>query len=87
MAKHSSHILELAKLGAAHRYRELKAELSLLVQQFPHVRGGQARRLGSPAEAVKYPIQRKRHMSAAARKVVSQRMKKYWAAKRKPKEV
>jgi len=80
-----SHILELAKRGAEHRYQELKAELALLVRQFPHLRRGSANRLGSPAEAVKYPIgrRRRRKMSEAARNAVSERMKKYWTARRK----
>jgi hypothetical protein len=30
MAKHSSHILELARKGAKHRYRELRAEIAAL---------------------------------------------------------
>jgi len=35
MAKHSSHILELARKGAEHKYQELKAELAQLVKNFP----------------------------------------------------
>jgi hypothetical protein len=84
MSKHPSHILEFAKRGAEHRYQELKSELALLTQQFPHLRGGSARRLGSPAETVKSPIRRRRRkMSAAAKKAISERMKKLWAARRK----
>jgi len=88
MPRHPSHILELAKRGAEHRYQELKAELALLVRQFPHLRGGSANRLGSPAETVKYPIRRRRRrkMSEAAKKAISQRMKRYWATRRKAKK-
>ena len=37
MAKHSSHILDLARKGAEHRYQELKAEIAALVKHFPHL--------------------------------------------------
>jgi hypothetical protein len=40
MAKHSSHILELARRGAHHRYEELKAELETLARQFPGLARG-----------------------------------------------
>jgi hypothetical protein len=86
MSKHPSHILELAKRGAEHRYQELKADLALLMRQFPHLRGGSAHRLGSPAERVQSPIRRRRKMSAAARKAIGERMKKLWAARRKTKK-
>jgi hypothetical protein len=85
MSKHSSHILELAKRGAEHRYRELKAEIAFLWKHFPHLRGGAARRLGSRAETVKSRVRGRdrRKMSAAAKKAISQRMKQLWAARRK----
>jgi hypothetical protein len=85
MSKYPSHILEFARRGAEHRYRELKAEIALLARQFPHLRGGRASRLGSPAETVKSPIRRRRRrrMSAAVKKAISQRMKKFWAARRR----
>jgi len=35
MAKHSSHMLELAKRGAALRLRELANELDILLRAFP----------------------------------------------------
>ena len=37
MAKHSSHILALARKGAEHRYEELQAEIAALVKSFPQV--------------------------------------------------
>ena len=89
MAKHSSQILELAKKGATHRYHELKAELAALEKVFSHLRFGSA---VSPAmaDAIEKPTvgrRRKRsRMSAAQRKAVGLRMKKYWAAKRKAKK-
>jgi hypothetical protein len=87
MSKHPSHILELAKRGAEHRYQELKSELALLVRLFPHLRGGSASGLGSAAETVTSPVRRRRpKMSAAARKAIGRRMKKLWAARRKAKK-
>lgn len=88
MAKHSSHILELARKGAEHRIEELKAEIASLVKTFPHL-AGRGRRQGidvssEPAATVDR-IRRKRRMSPAARRAVSLRMKKYWAARRKAK--
>ena len=91
MAKHSSHILELARRGAEHRYAELKAEMAALVKTFP----GLASRAGgkvsdavsrgrAAVEAEAPAIRRRaRKMSASARQAVSLRMKKYWAARRK----
>ena len=91
MAKHSSHILDMARKGAGHRYDELKAEIAALVKNFPHL-SAQANRTASrvvakgraavAAEATQVR-RRTRRMSAGARKAVSERMKKFWAAKRK----
>jgi len=90
MAKHSSHILELAKRGAALRLRELANELGILLSAFPHLHDAfdadelpvsfimrrDAR--GARAKAVT----RHRPMSAARRRNVSVRTKKYWAKRR-----
>jgi hypothetical protein len=90
MAKHSSHILELAKRGAALRLRELANELDFLLRAFPDLHDAfdadelavsfivrrDARRDGASA------IKRPKPMSAAAKRAVSQRMKKYWAERR-----
>jgi hypothetical protein len=99
MPRPTPQFLELAKRGAEHRYRELQDELAALVRHFPHLRatsttrrGRPARQLGGtvPAPAATAtdvsPKRRRRTMSAAARRVVSERMKKYWAARRKAKE-
>ncbi len=89
MPKHPSHILELAKRGAEHRYQELKAEIESLVKWFPHLRGHSGGPLAAPVETVKRAIRRRRRrkMSKAAKKAVSDRMKKFWAAKRKAAKV
>jgi hypothetical protein len=85
MAKHSSHILELARKGADHRYQELKAEIASLEKHFPHLsepregRGPKnAQVSASPAEASPPPRKRRR-MSAAARKKISDAQKARWA--------
>ena len=35
MAKRSSHVLDMARKGAEHKYAELKAEIAALVKHFP----------------------------------------------------
>ena len=90
MAKHSSHILEMARKGADHRYEELKAEIVKLIKSFPHLAvaarkaAGKAISKGRAAVEAEAPKVRRRarKMSAAARKAVSARMKKYWAARK-----
>jgi hypothetical protein len=78
------HVLELAKRGAIVRLHELRDEIDTLVTQFPHLRGEFGGSYPVPEQAVKVRA-RKRHMSAAARKAASVRMKKYWASRRKSK--
>jgi hypothetical protein len=94
MPKHSSQILEYAKRGAEARLQDLIHEAQMLIELFPHLRDsfdkdelpisfivarGSGRLERNPAK------RRRRRMSAAARKAVSLRMKKYWAARRKAK--
>lgn len=94
MAKHSSHILEMARKGAEHRYEELKAEIASLVKNFPHLTARANKRVSRAAakgrtaiEAEAKQVRRRTwEMSAAARKAVSDRMKKYWAGRRKAKK-
>jgi hypothetical protein len=88
MPKHPSHILDLAKRGAELRHQELKAEIVSLVKLFPHLRRGWGDPLSAGVETVKRAVRRRRRreMSEAARKAVSMRMKKFWAARRKAKE-
>ena len=85
MAKHSAHLLELAKKGALHRYNELKAELADLVKAFPHLEYGSAISPGVPRqryEAAPAEKRKRRRLSPTARKAVSERMRKYWATRR-----
>jgi hypothetical protein len=84
MPRHSSHILELAKRGAEHRYQELKAEIVALEKLFAHLRYGTAVSPAMP-DAIEEPTVRRpgrRKMTAAAKKAISERMKKSWAARK-----
>jgi len=63
--------MRLAHKGAEHRLAELQAEIVALIKTFPHLRSSRST-----------PRKRK-PMSPAARKAASERMKKYWAARRK----
>jgi hypothetical protein len=77
-------LVRLARLGAEARLGALEAERAQILRSFPELanraRGADAggrRAEGAPARG------RRRQMSAAERKAVSVRMKKYWAARRK----
>ena len=71
----------LARLGAKSRLEELRREEAAIRRAFPDLFGGRGRQ---PASAAGTPARRRRKgMSATARKAVSDRMKKYWAARRK----
>ena len=74
----------LARLGAKSRLEELRQEEAAIRRAFPDLVGGRGRQSTSPGAARRRPRRRK-GMSAAARKAVSERMKKYWAARRKAK--
>ncbi len=68
----------LALHGAKRRIEELHAEIERIRAAFPGefgLRGG----------AKKPRTRKRRKMSAAAKKAISDRMKKYWAARRKKK--
>jgi hypothetical protein len=67
----------LARQGAAQRYEELQAELAALKATFPEL----GRKGGRSAGTAAAP-RRRRTMNAAQRKEVSERMSKYWAARR-----
>jgi hypothetical protein len=84
VAKHSSHILDLARKGAEHKYEELKAEIAALVKHFPHLatRAGAAvsKRGKAAVAAVTGSAPRKRRkLSAKARKAMSDAQKARWA--------
>src|SRR5258708_6415397 len=90
MPKHSSHIFELARKGAEHRYEELKTEIASLVKGFPHLnRPSRSRDLttidvsAEPAAAIDRVPRKRRTMSAAARKKISLALKRRWAKAKK----
>jgi len=78
-----SELLRLAQLGAQARLDTLKAEIQQIYRQFPGLRSGRGVQStgGAPARRG-----RRRKMSAAERKAVSERMTRYWAARRKAKK-
>jgi hypothetical protein len=72
-------------LGAIARLEQLKQEEAAIRAEFPEL-FGRGRRTGV-ADAAKPGRRRRRRrpMSSAARKAVSERMRKYWAERRKAK--
>ena len=72
---------ELARVGAKARLEELRQEEAAIRKAFPDLFSGRGRQ-GTAATAAP---KRRSNMSAAARKAVSARMKKYWAARRSAK--
>jgi hypothetical protein len=88
MAKHSSHIVELAKRGAEARLRELVGEAKNLIELFPHLRDSFDKDelpvsfiLAKGADRFRTiePARRRRRMSAAARARIAAAQKKRWA--------
>lgn len=82
----SKELMNLARRGAEARYDELRSELAALVKNFPHLRTRKRSGLAGLADKAVATVRKRRRrkpMSAAARKAVSARMKKYWAARRK----
>jgi hypothetical protein len=82
----------LARLGAHARLDELEAERRAILRAFPGL-SAQAARLAkagaptaAPAEAAPVPGKkgaRRKKMSAAQRKAASERMRKFWAERKK----
>jgi hypothetical protein len=78
----------LARLGAIARVEQLRQEEAAIRGEFPELFGRGRRQNGAvvastPAEQRRR--RRRRGMSADARKAVSERMRKYWAERRKAK--
>ncbi len=74
-------IRELAQEGAAKALNQLRAEIIAIERTFPEL--ALPRRRHQVRRAVAQARTRSWAMSAAARKAVSVRMKKYWAERRK----
>jgi len=71
----------LAQLGAQARLDELREEEAAIRAEFPELFGRGRKAAGSGGAAATS----RRNMSSANRKLVSERMRKYWAERRKAK--
>ena len=74
----------LARLGAVARLEQLRQEEAAIRAEFPEL-FGRGRRENGQAAAPPRPARARRKMSPEARKAVSERMRKYWAERRKSK--
>jgi hypothetical protein len=74
---------ELARAGAHEALRQLRAEIIAIERTFPELALPQRRR--ALRRSVERAATRTKRMSAAARKAVSERMKRYWAERRRAK--
>ena len=81
---------ELARLGAAARVQELRQEEAAIRAMFPDLfSGGRPARDADENGAAPATTRRRRRqrMSPAARKAVSERMRRYWAERRNARPV
>ena len=72
---------DLARAGAELTLNRLRGEIAAIGRAFPELATPTGRR--RTAQAVRTKTKRASRMSAAARKAVSERMKRYWADRRK----
>ena len=79
----TARLKDLARRGAEMALKELRADIVAIERTFPELRLPARRR--ALRREVQQATKRTRQMSAAARKAVSQRMKKYWAERRNAK--
>ncbi len=82
----------LARLGAQARLEQIEMERRAILATFPDLgarrgpgRPAAARAAQAQTPAAAKPRRRRRKMNAAQRKEVSERMKRYWAERRKAK--
>jgi len=71
----------LARLGAVARLEQLREEEAAIRAEFPELFGG--RRGNGRIKEAESRKRRRKAMSAAQRKEVSERMRNYWAERRK----
>jgi hypothetical protein len=74
---------EWARAGAEAALKELRSEIIAIERTFPELTLPRTR--GAIRRSATRARRRARTMSAAARRAVSRRMKKYWAERRKAK--
>jgi len=72
---------EMARAGAEATLKQLRAEIIAIERTFPELALSKGRR--AVRRSIKTARKRGREMSAAAKKAISLRMKKYWAERRK----
>ena len=102
MAKTSAPLHHYARMGALTRITELQSEIETIERTFPELSGRSrsTRRTAPPAsvsytdegqtarpeEATSRTRRRRKPMTAAQRKAVGERMRKYWAARKSAKK-
>ena len=74
---------ELARAGAEQVVQHMRAEIIAIERAFPELALPQTR--SAVRRSVAQATRRTTRMSVAARKAVSERMKRYWAERRKAK--
>jgi len=81
-AKHPSfdQLRHLARVGAEATITRLRTEILAIERAFPELASAKGRK-----HTFEIAAKKSYHMSSAARKAVSDRMTKYWAARRKAK--
>jgi hypothetical protein len=79
----ATRLRELARAGAEAILKELRADIIAIERTFPEL--ALPRRRRAVNRSLTAARKRTRQMSAAARKALSMRMKKYWAERRKAK--
>lgn len=86
MAKELSQVelKRLARLGAQARLAQIEAERRAILRAFPGLSAAPAHegQAGPPPSQPKKKARKRRKMTAAEKKAVSERMKKFWAARR-----
>jgi hypothetical protein len=84
MAKQLTDLQRYALLGAEARLQQLQEETANIYRTFPQLRTRDGSATATPSDESKLAVasRRRRRMSAAQRKAVGERMKKYWAARR-----
>jgi hypothetical protein len=75
----------LARLGAMARLEQLRQEEAAIRGEFPELFGRGRQVEATDGQVRRGRRRRRRAMSAAARRAVSVRMRKYWAERRKTK--
>ena len=88
--KKDAHLYELAKLGAQAQLRDLLHEARLLIDLFPHLRDSVDKDelplrfiLKKGRDRADARARKKPRWTAAQRQAVADRMKKYWATRRR----